>query len=195
MSTAAKKIRMFWCKNVENRTSGTKLIRQDLIVLICRFSGSIRIQIYRLRATKITQWVGVLSTTTEKPQNQRKYDDRDETINFHSENVMYSHIHIHAHTHISGFTYSLCRRVTMTMPKKILSTQPAQLTHRCNSAFNASHLKFIILSGTIAFLSVAEIIFTHHSAAANKIRNNLAKLRLSFEKWQYSTCKIEMLYI
>lgn len=31
-------------------------------------------------------------TTTEKPQNQRKYDDRDETINFHSENVMYSYI-------------------------------------------------------------------------------------------------------
>lgn len=103
--------------------------------------------------------------------------------------------HTYTRTHISGFTYSLCRRVTMTMPKKILSTQPAQLTHRCNSAFNASHLKFIILSGTIAFLSVAEIIFTHHSAAANKIRNNLAKLRFSFEKWQYSTCKIEMLYI
>lgn len=107
---------------------------------------------------------------------------------------VFTHTHTRTHTHKWLYLFAVSTSDDDNA-KKILSTQPAQLTHRCNSAFNASHLKFIILSGTIAFLSVAEIIFTHHSAAANKIRNNLAKLRLSFEKWQYSTCKIEMLYI
>lgn len=49
---------------------------------------------YRLRATKSLKQPESESGTksrviykihsTEKPQNQRKYDDRDETINFHS---------------------------------------------------------------------------------------------------------------
>lgn len=79
--------------------------------------------------------------STEKPQNQRKYDDRDETINFHPRKLWRIQ-------HLSKTTLPILFGVEHAQQSQT-QRQPINLAsfiHRCNSAFNASHFKFIILS-------------------------------------------------